>query len=376
MIGFGFMGKTHAYAVENLKYFFGSGLDFDARVLGLVTTDYDRTAKICAQYGIERPSKSEDELICDPDIDVIDICTPNALHFETLKKAIAAGKSVYCEKPLCLDLEQTLEVVDLSEKSKKSNAVYGIVFNNRFMSAVMRAREIIDEGKLGRILSFSFSYLHNSCTFPERPAGWKQNSNICGGGVGFDLGSHVIDLVHFLCGDIKSVSAHSQIAFPERKGADGNPWKTNADEAFYITAVLESGACGTITSSKLATGENDGLYFEIYGERGALKFSLMEPNWLYFYDSSAVDSPIGGYRGFTRIECVGRYPSPAGAFPSPKAPTDWLRGHVQSMYNFLDAVAGNKHFLPDLTDAKKVAAVLDAAYRSDAGNSVMTEVKL
>lgn len=376
LIGFGFMGKTHAYCVDNLKYFFGSALPFDAKIVGLCTTDFERTKKLCQDYGIECAYTNEDEMIDDAEIDVIDICTPNALHYETLKKAIIAGKSVYCEKPLCLNLEQTEEIVELSKKTNFSGALYGIVFNNRFMSAIMRAKQIIDEGKLGRILSFSFSYLHNSCTFPERPAGWKQNFDVCGGGVGFDLGSHVIDLVHYLCGRIKSVSAHSQIAFPERLGADGKPWRTNADEAFYITAVLEGGACGTITSSKLATGENDGLYFEIYGERGALKFSLMEPNWLYFYDTEASDGPIGGYRGFTRIECVGRYPAPAGAFPSPKASTDWLRGHVQSMYTFLSSVAEKSHFYPDLDDALAVAKVLDAAYRSASSGSAMTEVLL
>ncbi len=374
LLGFGFMGKTHAYSVNNLKYFFGSELGFEAEIAGLCTTDIERTKKLCADYGFERAYASEDEMINDESIDVIDICTPNVLHYEALKKAIKAGKSVYCEKPLCLNFEQTKEIVALAKEFNSQGAVYGIVFNNRFMSAIMRAKQIIDDGKFGRILTFSFSYLHNSCIFPEKRAGWKQHADICGGGVGFDLGSHIIDLALYLCGKIKSVSAHSQIAFDDRVGADGKPWRTNADEAFYITAVLDSGACGTITSSKLSTGENDGLYFEIYGEKGAIKFSLMEPNWLYFYDCEAQDSPIGGYRGFTRIECVGRYPSPAGAFPSPKASTDWLRGHVQSMYTFLSSVADGTHFYPDLDDALSVAKVLDAAYRSASAGSVMTEV--
>ena len=99
----------------------------------------------------------------------------------------------------------------------------------------------------------------------------------------------------------------------------------------------EDGACGTITVGKLQVGTNDDFSFEIYGEKGALRFSLMEPNWLYYYDNTAEASPMGGMRGFTKIECVSRYPDLI--FPSPKAPAGWLYGHLESMHSFLSSVA-------------------------------------
>jgi predicted dehydrogenase len=236
----------------------------------------------------------------------------------------------------------------------------------------MRAKQLIDEGRIGRILSFEGKYLHNSAADVNKPAGWKQDSTVCGGGVLLDLGSHVIDLLGFLCGPLKEVCGMSQIAYPVRTGRDGGVWQTNADESFYLLGKTDAGACGTIAVGKLQPGANDDLSFEIWGEKGALKFSLMEPNWLYYYDNTTADAPIGGLRGFTRLECIGRYPGLV--FPSVKAPAGWLYGHLASMYAFLSAVSAEKAFYPSFADGAYVQAVMDAAYRSDENNGARTEV--
>lgn len=372
LLGFGAMGQTHAYAIHNLPYFY-QNLPFDAKIAGVVTRSMEKSERVCAQYGFDRAYVDEDTLLADPTIDIIDICTPNCLHYETLKKAIVAGKAVYCEKPLCVTAAQAKEIAALA---KKHRTVGHIVFNNRHLAPIRRARQLIDEGKIGRVLSFRAEYLHNSALNIQKNAGWKQNKDVCGGGVLFDLGSHVIDLVYSLCGEFQSVSGLSQIAYPTRVGMNGETWETNADEAFYMTAVLKNGACGTLTASKLAMGTNDDLHLEIMGEKGALRFSLMEPNWLYYYDASAADAPIGGMRGFTRIECVGRYPAPAGAFPSPKAARGWLEGHVESMFCFLSHLHMGESGHPDFADAAHVQAVMEAAYCSADRGGVRTEVTL
>lgn len=371
LLGFGAMGQTHAYAIHNLPYFYRE-LPFRAEIAGVATRSVERAEGICARYGFARAYADEDAMIADPDIDIIDICTPNIAHYETLKKAIAAGKAVYCEKPLCVTAQQAAHIASLAATR---GTVGHVVFNNRFLAPIRRARALIDEGRLGRILTFRAAYLHNSALNTQKNAGWKQDRDVCGGGVLFDLGSHVIDLVYSLCGRFRSVSGLAQIAYPVRAGMNGERWQTNADEAFYMTAVLENGACGTITASKLDTGANDDLHLEVIGERGALRFSLMDPNWLYFYDATAQDSPIGGMRGFTRIECVGRYPAPAGAFPSPKAARGWLEGHVESMLHFLTQVHHGTSGHPDFADAAHVQAVMDAAYRSAEANGVQIEVR-
>ncbi len=370
LLGFGSMGRTHTWAVRNIPFFYGRQ-SFDATVLGVCTTSQEKSERVAKEFQIPLATTCEDDLINNPDIDVIDVCTPNIYHFETMKKAILSGKHVLCEKPLCVNTEQARELLSLK---RNPDQIVGMVFNNRFLAPVMRAKQLVTEGRLGRILSFRASYLHNSATDPARPAGWKQDADVCGGGVLFDLGSHVIDLMQHLCGNIKCVSGMSQIAYPTRQGRDGSTWQTNADEAFYLLAQTEGGTCGSITVGKLQVGTNDDLSFEIYGERGALRFSLMEPNWLYFYDKARADGPIGGERGFTRIECVGRYPDMI--FPSPKAPAGWLYGHLASMQAFLSAVSESRPFLPSLEDGAYVQAVMDAAYRSSADGGRMTEVTL
>ena len=368
MLGFGAMGKTHTWAVQNLPFFYES-LPFAAEVVGVCTTSQEKSEHVAAEFGMKIATANEDDLINSPDVDVIDICTPNIYHFETLKKAIAAGKHVLCEKPLCISAAEAEEIAALPIADGQ---ICGMVFNNLWLAPVMRAKQLIDEGRIGRILSFEGKYLHNSAADVNRPAGWKQDSTICGGGVLFDLGSHVIDLLVFLCGRLCEVSGMSQIAYPTRKGRDGNDWQTNADESFYMTGRTLSGACGTITVGKLQVGTNDDLSFEIYGEKGALRFSLMEPNWLYYYDNTATSSPMGGMRGFTRIECVGRYPNLT--FPSPKAPAGWLYGHLSSMHAFLSSVAEGEPFAPSLGDGRYVQEVMETAYSSDQIGGLRLEV--
>lgn len=364
LLGFGAMGKAHSFSVSSIPFYY-EGIDFRAKYVG-VCTSHIETARTAAQaYSLGYPTSNEDDIIYNTEIDVVDICTPNIYHFESAKKAILAGKHVLCEKPLAINCEQADELDRLAKKAFGENGqVCGMVFNNRHLSAIKRAKQLIEEGRLGDIISFDFKYLHDSCIDPERTVGWKQDKAVCGAGTLFDLGAHVVDLCRYLCGDFKSVYAKKQIAFPSHITKEGEAWTTNSDEAAYIIATLMCGAVGNITVGKINIGENDGLRFEIYGTRGALKFDLMESDWLYYYDSEAKGGDFGGDRGYTRIECVGRYEAPAGKFPSPKAPNGWLRGHIGSMYAYLDAVCNQREACPSFADGAAVQKVLGAALAS------------
>lgn len=362
LVGFGFMGKTHLWSVRNLPFFYKTAeLGFEAEVVAVCASGLERARAVAEEYGIPKAMATADEIMADPTIDVIDICTPNPLHFEVAKAAILAGKHVLCEKPLTVTAAEARE---LAELAMEHGVVCGTVFNNRFLAPVMRARQLIDEGKLGRILSFEFSYKHNSCIDPDRRVGWKQTAK-SGGGTWYDLGPHVVDLCHYLCGELSFLVGKSQIAFPTHLKADGTVWETDADEAFYLICGTKDGAVGTITTSKLTQGANDELTFSVNGERGSLSFSLMDPNYLSYYDAAAVGAPMGGVRGYTRIECVGRYPSPASGFPAIKAPQGWLRGHIGCMANFLSSVVKQTPCTPSFEDGAYVQTVLEAALQSD-----------
>lgn len=294
------------------------------------------------------------------------MCTPNICHYDEVKKAVLAGKHVLCEKPLGITPEESDELARLSEKTDK---ICGVVFNNRHLPSAIRARQLIADGRIGDVVSFRSAYLHSSSTDPNKPRGWKQDKDICGGGVLFDLGSHAIDLLSFMLGDadenkISNIFGLSQIFYAERAGADGKPWKTNADEAFYITARLAGGACGTIEASKIVSGANDDFTVDIYGTKGALRFDLMNPNFLGFYDGTYASAPFGGDRGYTAIECVNRYDVPQSVFPGMRAPIGWFRGHIHGMYSYLSSVYENKPFRPSFADGAYVSRVMAAAYRS------------
>lgn len=371
LLGSGAMGRAHSASVTALRYCYHP-LAFDAHLHTLVTRSADSAEEKAAMLGFEHFTTDYESVLNDPTIDVIDICTPNVCHYEQVKAALLHKKHVLCEKPLGITPTEADELADLAEKA---GVIHGMVFNNRHLPSAMRAAALVAEGKLGRIVSFRSAYLHSSSTDPARPRGWKQDADICGGGVLFDLGSHAIDLLSYVLGNdpanrIETVRGLSQIVYPERMGPDGNLWKTNADEAFYITARLAGGACGTIEASKVSVGANDDFTLTIYGTKGALRFDLMNPNYLYVYDSDRPAAPFGGERGFTAIECVGRYDDPSAVFPGMRAPIGWARGHIHSMYSYLSAVAEGKPFMPSFVQGAYVNRVMDAAYRSDATGKV------
>ena len=155
---------------------------------------------------------------------------------------------------------------------------------------------------------------------------------------------------------------------------NGEEWQTNADEAFYMTATLDGGGVGTIEANKLAIGTNDELGFDIFGEKGAISYSLMQPNYLRFYDAQRDGGYIGGDRGFTDIETVGRYPLPGGIFPSFKAPVSWLMGHVESYRSFIDSVRSGRECYPSFVDGAEVHKIMERAYESDSKNGVFLKV--
>ena len=367
VIGKGAMGRTHSASIAMLKYSF-KNMPFEVKLHTLVLRNGENMREVADELGCENVTARYEDVLENPEIDVIDICTPNNLHFDMVEKAVKAGKHILCEKPLGINAEETEKMLEMIEDSNKC---YGMVFNNRHLPCIMRAKQIVEEGKLGRILSFRCAYRHSSGTDPEKNAGWKQNKDICGAGVLFDLGSHVIDLLSCVLGDkeenrIANVKSVSQIGFETRKGADGKEWKTNAEEAIYVIATLNNGAVGTLEATKICVGANDDFTLEIFGTDGSLKFDLMQPNYLEFYDNTAQGTPIGGYKGYTRIECVNRINDviSGSVLPGMRAPIGWMQGHINSMYNYFTCVYEGKKPSPSFEDGAYVQRVMDMCLTS------------
>ena len=223
---------------------------------------------------------------------------------------------------------------------------------------------MIDEGKIGKILTFEAKFLHSGSIDKNKPIGWKQDGEKGGGGVIVDLGSHVIDLMRHLLGDYADIFCKTKILYPERPGKDGNTVKITAEDEAHALVTMKNGANGVMTISKISTGTNDELSFEIYGDKGALRFNLMDANYLYYFDNTQKEDVFGGERGFKQIECVQRFDAPGGLFPSSKSSIGWLRGHVHCLYNFLNSVYENKKCTPNFSDGAYVNYIMDLMYKS------------
>ncbi len=365
VIGTGSMCRTHSYAIKNIPFYYND-LPFVPICHTVCSRTTENAEEIKNKYGFLYSNNNYLNVALNPEIDVIDICTPNIYHFEQIKIALENGKHIMCEKPLVTTEEECSKLEKLLIEFP--NSIHRVVFNNRHLPVTMRAAQIVSEGKLGRILSFRASYRHSSATDISKKAGWKQDKTICGGGVLYDLGSHIIDLLSFIMGggenEFNSVCGISQIAYKQRKGCNGENWDTNADEAFYALVKLKNGACGSFEVSKIAVGTNDDIFVEIFGTDGALKFNLMQPNFLEFYDNNAVKTPNGGYSGFTAIECVQRFDPPSGSFPSMKSPTNLLRGHIHNVYCLCNDIYHSQQSIPNFHDGIKINRIMQAAYKS------------
>jgi predicted dehydrogenase len=358
MVGYGFIGKMHTYAYKSIPLYYDPP-PANIRLVGVCTSKEETAKRAVKHGGYEFGTTDYNDLLKRDDIQIINCCTPNHLHKDLLIDAIKAGKHIYCDKPMTMNVEDAEQIV---EAVKDSDIVHQMTFQYRFVPAIMRAKQLIDEGLLGEIMSFRAMYLHAGYVDPDRPMSWRLNVNQGGAGALFDLGSHVLDLVRYLLGDPKEVFATTETYIKQRPVSKGSAEKADVkvDDLVIIMMKMKNGALGTVEASRIATGSNDDLKIEIHGREGAIKFELMEANWLNVYDNRAVGEPIGGRKGFTRIETVQRYPSPA-AFPGPKPTIGWERFHIASMYDFLVNVVNGKPASPTFYDGLKVQEMMESA---------------
>ncbi len=357
MLGYGFIGKVHSLAYQVLPMIYDPA-PARIKLVGAATASQKSAAKAVDQAGYEFGTTDWRELIARDDIDIVNCCTPNYLHRDMLLVALQAGKHVYCDKPLAMNLAEAREIVAAAEASGKQHQMN---FQCRYIPAILRAKQLVEDGFLGEVFSFRAAYLHAGYIDPGRPMSWRLDASQGGAGALFDLGAHVVDLIRYLLGDFASVLAVTETFIPERPVAKGATQKTpvNVDDMALVTARLAGGAIGTIEASRLATGTNDELRLEIHGQKGALRFNLMDPNWLYVYDTRDAETPIGGERGFKAIETVQRYPAPA-VLPGPKFAIGWIRYHVASQFAFVSALVEGRPTSPNLVDGLKAQEVLEA----------------
>ncbi len=367
IVGHGFMGKMHGHAYRSLNFYYDPP---PAKVVlaGVATQTDASMQRALDQWDFEFGTTDYTELCRRDDIDIIDCCSPNFHHKEVLLEALKHGKHVYMDKPLARSMDEARQMLDAARQHPE--CVTQMAFQYRFVPALLRAKQLIEAGALGRIYSARVCYLHAGYIDPKRPFSWRLDVNQSGkGGALFDLGAHVVDLTRHLLGDIAEVFHLGETMIKERplKEDPSKMRPVEVDDLSILLLRLKNGAVGTLESSRLATGVQDEVRFEAHGSQGAIRFNLMQPNFLEFYDATIPEEVYGGQRGFKAIECVARYPKPA-TLPGPKNTIGWERFHVHSIYNFITHVLEGKPTQPDIRDGAKTQSILEAALQSSKTN--------
>jgi len=363
VLGYGFIGKVHTYAYRNLPFFYDPP-PARIRLVGVAASRPETAEQARVHGGFELATTRFEELVARDDVDVVNICTPNHLHKEQLLAAMAAGKHIYCDKPLT---GTWADAQSIAEALKGYRGTGQMTFNNRFTPVALRARQLIAEGFVGKVTQFRGGYYHSGSLDPAKRMGWKLEA-AAGGGVINDLASHAVDLADWLIGPLAEVLAETRVLYGTRPRADGTMAQVAAEDAVTMVVRLPEGASGTIEASKIATGTNDEVRFEVHGDRGALRFNTMEPNYLEAYSLGAPEAPLGGTRGWTRIDTVHRYEKPAG-WPGPKFAVGWLRPHIHCLHQFVAAVAEGRPACPSLADGVRLQRMLETIRHSAATRS-------
>ncbi|MBI4672371.1 MAG: Gfo/Idh/MocA family oxidoreductase [Chloroflexi bacterium] len=354
LIGFGMIGKVHALAYREIPHFYPRTLP-PIQLAAICTTRAESAERAAHEGGFDNWTTNLDELVSRADVQVVDVCLPNYAHRPTILAAIHAGKHVLVDKPLALNAAEAQEIVDAA---REANVRVGMVCNYRFVPALMLAHQMIAEGALGQIYHYHIDYLHTGYQNPQRPMSWRLRHAQSGGGALVDLGSHVIDMARFLIGEFETVNATTRTYITERP-ADAKSEKregVDVDDAAWLNAKMQNGAQGTLFVTRFATGAVDDMNVQVYGERGALKFSLQDGNVLQFFDATA----NAATQGWTRIPTGTQFQG--AVVPPPRSILGWNRTHAENIYQFLRAVVENKPFAPDANDGLRVHQVIDNAY--------------
>ena len=358
MIGYGYIGKVHAWSYRNIPFFYDPA-PLSVRLVAVATSHRESAEAARVHGGFESATADWRDLVARRDIQIIDIASPNAVHAEQLLAAMKAGKHIYCDKPLVVTAR---EADQIAHALPAWRGIGQMTFQNRFFPATLRARQLVEEGLIGKAIGLRAVYLHPGSVDPATPMKWKLRKS-AGGGVLRDIGSHILDLADWLVGPIEAISATSRILHPRRPDGRGGTEAVEAEDQVVMTVRLAGGALGTLEASKISVGAEDDLRFEISGDRGALRFNLMNPDFLDAYSLSDPDTPLGGTRGWKSIATIQRYGAPA-VFPPPRSTTGWLRAHAHCLYTFLSAVADGRQGEPSLARGIAVQRMMESAERS------------
>jgi predicted dehydrogenase len=302
LIGYGFMGRAHSNAYRQAARFFD--LPIELNLQACAGRNEANIRRFAEQWGYASWELDWRRLIERPDIDVIDIATPNNSHHEIALAAARAGKHVLCEKPLAMNLAQAEEMVAAVEKSGVANMVW---YNYRRVPAITLAKQVVEEGRIGKPFHYRATYNQDWTISPDVPQGgaalWRLDANVAGSGVTGDLLAHSIDTAEWLNGPIQEVTARTETFVKQRIHSEsGQLEPVRIDDACMFLAVFANGSLGTFESTRYARGRKNYNSFELNGELGSIFFDLENPHLLEYFQHAdpitrtKLESHLTGWR--------------------------------------------------------------------------------
>ncbi len=360
LVGYGFMGRTHSNAYRQAGAFFD--LPMQPILKAICGRNAENARAFADNWGYEFSLTDWRHLIDREDIDAIDICTPNDSHAEIAIAAAQAGKMVLCEKPLARTLKESLPMVEAVEKAGVPNTVW---YNYRRVPAVTLAKQLIDEGRLGKIFHYRANFLQDwtiSADLPQGGAGlWRLDAAAAGSGVTGDLLAHCIDTALWLNGDISKVSAMTETFIKERKhNLTGQVEPVGIDDACAFLARFENGSLGLFESTRYARGHKALYTLEINGEKASIKWDLHDLHRLEYFDHGD-DSIIRGWRSIHVTDGDQPYMK---HWWVPGLQIGYEHTFIHQAADFLTNAAEGKPTSPTFREALATSAVCDAVLDS------------
>jgi predicted dehydrogenase len=360
LIGYGFMGRTHSNAFRKVSNFFD--LEYQPVLKAVCARDAAKVQAFAAKWGYESHETDWRKLIARDDIDLIDIACPNDMHKDIAIAAAKAGKMVMCEKPLSMNGADGLKMVQAVERAGVPNMVW---YNYRRVPAITLAKQLIDEGRLGRIFHYRAKFLQDwtiSKDLPQGGAGlWRLDVKVAGSGVTGDLLAHCIDTALWLNGGIDKVTAMTETFIKERKHTlTGKVEKVGIDDACAFLARFKNGSLATFESTRYARGHKALYTFEINGEHASIAWDLHDLHRLQYFDHR----DEGRLRGWRSIHVTDSDHPYMGKWWVPGLQIGYEHTFVHQVADFLDGVARKKPASPTFRDALETQYVCDAVLNS------------
>jgi predicted dehydrogenase len=370
LIGLGYIGKIHAAAYRNIPLCF-SDPPVTANLAAVLRSGLETEVKLMEDFGFDIRTTDPEEFFNQP-LDIVDICTPNVLHLEQVEQAVQRQQHVYCEKPLAMNFE---EARAMSQMAAEAGILTHVAFVLRYIPAVRQMKALLEAGKIGEILNFRGHMFHSGYLYPERPMSWRLRHSESGGGVFADLGAHLIDLVHYLIGNVAWVQAATRTYITSRSTSRGASEReqVDVDDWALCTMGLESGEVGVLEVTRMAAGASEETALEIYGSQGALIFHISQPHLVRFYDLAQKKWSLGAldvdeFRGDRSLSQI---------WPSAKMSQGLMTdAHLASAYDFMLCVAEGKPSTINFEAGLAAQEVLEAAYRSAAREGARVDLPL